>query len=106
MLFTTRGKLLVQKEEPPQAGKIITPETVSERVWMGRIVAVTPGQRTNANVCVMDIAEGEPSPENLFLAEGDLVHFERARAIEVKANGKEYLSLREEDVLVVERKPT
>ena len=69
---------------------IIIPDTAKERPSEGRVVAVGPGRRTD---------EGERvSPE---VKKGDRVLYGKYSGTEVKVGEKDYLILRESDILAV-----
>jgi chaperonin GroES len=72
------------------AGGIVLPDTAKEKPKRGRIVAVGTGRR---------LPDGKLHP--LELKKGDEVIFASYSGDEVKAEGKEMLLLREEDVLAV-----
>jgi len=79
----------LEAEEVRKSG-IIIPDTAKERPSEGRVVAVGPGRRTD---------EGERvSPE---VKKGDRVLYGKYSGTEVKVGEKDYLILRESDILAV-----
>ncbi|HEX7065421.1 MAG TPA: co-chaperone GroES [Bacillales bacterium] len=80
---------LVEKEEKTTGG-IVLPDSAKEKPQEGRVVAVGSGRLTD---------KGERAA--LEVAEGNSVIFSKYAGTEVKYEGKEYLILREDDVLAV-----
>ena len=77
-------------EEKKKSG-IILPETVEkERSEKGRIIAVGPGKLDK---------DGKRVP--LEVKKGDIVLFTKYSPNEVKIEGKEYLIIKEEDILAI-----
>ncbi|MBH8599547.1 MULTISPECIES: co-chaperone GroES [unclassified Thermoactinomyces] len=79
----------VEKEEKTASG-IVLPETAKEKPQEGRIVAVGTGRIDE---------KGSRIP--LEVKEGDLVIFSKYAGTEVKYGEKEYLILRESDILAI-----
>lgn len=78
------------KEEKKKGG-IILPDTVEkERSEKGKVIAVGPGKRDE---------NGKRMP--LDVKKGDVVLFTKYSPNEVKVDGKEYLVIREDDVLAM-----
>lgn len=78
------------KEEKKKGG-IILPETVDkERSEKGKVIAVGPGKKDK---------DGKRIP--LDVKKGDIVLFTKYSPNEVKIDNKEYLVVREEDVLAI-----
>lgn len=78
------------KEEKKKGG-IILPDTVEkERSEKGKVIAVGPGKRDKDGKRV-----------SLDVKKGDTVLFTKYSPSEVKVDGKEYLVIREDDVLAV-----
>lgn len=76
--------------EEKKKGGIILPETVEkERSEKGRVVAVGPGK----------FKDGKRMP--LEVKKGDIVLFTKYSPNEVKVDGKEYLIIKEEDILAI-----
>ncbi|PYZ96361.1 co-chaperone GroES [Alteribacter lacisalsi] len=80
---------LVEQEEKTASG-IVLPDSAKEKPQEGKVVAVGAGRVTD---------QGERIA--LEVAEGDSVIFSKYSGTEVKYGGKEYLVLRESDVLAV-----
>jgi chaperonin GroES len=78
----------IAKEETTASG-IVLPETAKEKPQEGKVVAVGSGH----------LKDGERIP--LELKEGDRVIFSKYAGTEVKLDGKEYLIMREGDVLAI-----
>jgi chaperonin GroES len=88
-----RDRIIVERveEETTTAGGIIIPDTVSkEKPQEGKVIAVGKGKRTE---------EGKTIP--MDVKEGDLVLFGKYAGSEIKVDGKEYLIMREDDILGV-----
>ncbi len=88
-----QDRIIVERveEETTTAGGIIIPDTVSkEKPQEGKIVAAGKGKVT---------PEGKILP--LDVKEGDLVLFGKYAGSEIKVDGKEYLIMREDDILGV-----
>jgi chaperonin GroES len=79
----------LQSEEVTAAG-IVLPETAKEKPQKGTVVAVGPGSRGK---------DGERVPMGVKV--GDIVVFGRYGATEIKEGGREYLILREDDIVAV-----
>jgi len=78
----------IAKEETTASG-IVLPETAKEKPQEGKVVAVGSGT----------LKDGERIP--LELKEGDRIIFSKYAGTEVKLDGKEYLIMRESDVLAI-----
>lgn len=78
----------IEKEEKTASG-IVLPETAKEKPQEGRIVAVGSGR----------VDDGDRIP--LEVKEGDRVIFSKYAGTEVKFGDKEYLILRESDILAI-----
>jgi chaperonin GroES len=87
-----RDRILVERiEEPEQRiGGIIVPDTAKEKPQQGRVVAVGKGRVND---------KGEVFP--LDIKAGDTVLFGKYAGSEIKVEGREYLIVREEEVLGV-----
>ena len=85
-------RILVRRmnEEEKTAGGIFIPDTAKEKPQKGQVVAVGKGKVTEA---------GQVVP--LEVKAGDNVLFSKYSGTELKLDGKEYLMMREEDVLGV-----
>ncbi|MCA1032892.1 co-chaperone GroES [Bacillus timonensis] len=80
---------LVQSEEKTASG-IVLPDSAKEKPQEGKIVSVGTGR-------VLESGERVA----LEVAEGDRIIFSKYAGTEVKYEGKEYLILRESDILAV-----
>lgn len=80
---------LVESEEKTSSG-IVLPDTAKEKPQEGRVVAVGTGR-------VLDNGEKVA----LEVKEGDRIIFSKYAGTEVKYDGKEYLIIRENDVLAI-----
>ena len=80
------------KEEVKTAGGIIIPETAQEKPQEGEVIAVGPGKRCEktGECCKLDVKAG------------DKVLFGKYSGTEVKHDGKEYLIMREDDIIAIE----
>lgn len=78
----------VEREEVTSSG-IILPETSKEKPQEGRIVAVGSGRLEDGKRVALEVKEG------------DRVIFSKYAGTEVKYQEKEYLILRESDILAV-----
>ena len=85
-------RLLVERleEKEVKKGGIIIPDTAKEKPHEGKVIAVGNG-KVNDN--------GEKLP--LAVKTGDKILFGKYSGSEVKLDDKEYLILREEDVLAI-----
>lgn len=87
-------RVLVERieENETTAGGIIIPDTAKEKPTKGLIVSVGSGSRNDAgNVVPLDVKEG------------DVVLFAKWGGTEIKVDGKEYLIMRESDIIAVEK---
>ncbi|WP_096155853.1 MULTISPECIES: co-chaperone GroES [Bacillus] len=80
---------LVQSEEKTASG-IVLPDTAKEKPQEGKVVAVGTGR-------VLDSGERVA----LEVAEGDSIIFSKYAGTEIKYDGREFLILKEADVLAV-----
>ena len=80
---------IVEAEEKTASG-IVLPDTAKEKPQEGRVVAVGTGR-------VLDSGEKVA----LEVKEGDRIIFSKYAGTEVKYDGKEYLIIRENDVLAI-----
>jgi chaperonin GroES len=85
-------RVLVQALDAQETSKsgIIIPDTAKERPQEGRVVAVGPGRLNDEGKRI--------APE---VKKGDTVLYGKYSGTEVKIEGKEYLILRETDILAV-----
>ena len=87
-----RDRILVERieEAEQRVGGIIIPDTAKEKPQSGRVIAVGKGRIND---------KGEVFP--LDIKEGETVLFGKYAGSDIKIDGKEYLILREDDVLGV-----
>src|ERR1044071_4243323 len=87
-----RDRVLVERieEQEQRIGGIIVPDSAKEKPQQGRVVAVGKGRVND---------KGEVFP--LDVKVGDTVLFGKYGGTEVKVDGKEYLILREDEILGV-----
>ena len=79
----------VEQEEVKKGG-IIIPDTAKEKPKEGKVVAVGPGKRDdNGKLIPMDVKKG------------DRVLYSKYGGTEIKIDGKDYLIMREDDILGV-----
>jgi len=85
-------RILVERveEQEQRIGGIIIPDTAKEKPQQGRVVAAGKGRRGE---------KGEILP--LDVKEGDTILFGKYAGTEIKIEGKEYLIMREDEVLGV-----
>ena len=92
-----RDRILVERveEQEQRVGGIIIPDTAKEKPQQGTVVAVGSGRvNDKGDVFALDVKAG------------DTVLFGKYSGTEIKIDGKDYLILREEEVLgVVEGVP-
>ncbi len=83
-------RLLIQRlsEEEKTAGGIYIPETAKEKPQEGCVIAVGSGRKTEDGKCLP-----------LEVKSGDQILFSKYSGTELKLKGKEYLMIREDDVL-------
>ncbi|MCM3281453.1 co-chaperone GroES [Exiguobacterium aestuarii] len=80
---------VVEKEEKTIGG-IVLPDTAKEKPQQGKVIAVGTGRVTD---------QGERIA--LDVKENDLVIYSKYAGTEVKHDGKEYLIVRESDILAI-----
>jgi chaperonin GroES len=85
-----RDRILVERieEHEQKVGRIIVPDTAKEKPQKGRVVAAGKGRVND---------KGDVFP--LDVKEGDTVLFGKYAGTEIKIDGKEYLIVREDEVL-------
>jgi chaperonin GroES len=77
-------------EEKTTKGGIFIPEAADEKPVMGKIIAVGPGKTND---------EGKLIPLNVKV--GDKILFTKYSPNDIKIDDKEYLVIREDDVLAI-----
>ena len=87
-----QDRIIVERieEETKTAGGLIIPDTAKEKPQMGKIIAAGNGKKTD---------DGKVLP--LDVKVGDKVLFGKYAGTEIKIEGKEYLMMREDDILGV-----
>ncbi|NLI99440.1 co-chaperone GroES [bacterium] len=86
-----QDRILVERvEEEEMVGGIIIPDTAKEKPQKGTVIAVGPGRKDE---------NGKLIP--LELKKGDTVLFNKYAGTEIKVEGKEYLLMREDDVMAL-----
>jgi len=79
---------LVETEQTT-AGGIVLPDSAKEKPQEGKVVAVGSGKLVNGEKVDLEVKEG------------DHIIFSKFAGTEVEHDGKEYLILREDDILAV-----
>ena len=92
MIKPLHNRLVVERLDPEQttASGIIIPDTAKEKPQEGRVVSVGPGTRDK---------DGKLIP--LEIAEGDMVLFGKYGGTDITLAGKDYLIMKDDDVLAV-----
>lgn len=85
-------RIIVERieEETTTAGGLIIPDTAKEKPQEGKVIAAGKGKKTE---------EGKLLPMEVKV--GDKVLFGKYAGTEIKIEGKEYLMMREDDILGV-----
>ena len=85
-------RVMIEQESPESKTKsgIVLPDAAQEKPQTGKIIAVGPGRVTD---------EGNTVPVSLKV--GDIVIFAKYGGTEIKDGDKEYLIVKESDVLAV-----
>ena len=85
-------RIIVERleEETKTAGGLIIPDTAKEKPQQGKVIAVGKGKKTE---------DGKLLP--LDVKVGDKILFGKYAGTEIKLDGKEFLMMREDDVLGV-----
>jgi len=78
------------EEKEEAKGGIIIPDTAKEKPMEGEVISVGPGKMTK---------EGKRSPMDVKV--GDRVLFGKYAGTEIKIDDKEYVIMREEEILAV-----
>lgn len=79
---------VVQKEEKT-AGGIVLPDTAKEKPQEGKVIAVGQGRYEDGKRIELEVKVG------------DTVLYSKYAGTEVKVDGKEYLIMRESDILAI-----
>ncbi len=77
------------EEKEEKIGSIIIPDTAKEKPQEGKVVAVGPGRQEDGKVVPLQVKVG------------DRVLYGKYAGTEIKKDGKEYLIVRESDILAV-----
>ena len=87
-----RDRVLLERvaDEEQKVGGIIIPDTAKEKPQQGKVIAVGTGRVTD---------KGDVLP--LDVKAGDTVLFGKYSGSEIKVDGKEYLIVREDEILGV-----
>ncbi|GIX11171.1 MULTISPECIES: co-chaperone GroES [unclassified Elioraea] len=94
MPFKPLGDRVLVEPAPAETktrGGIIIPDTAGEKPTRGKVIAVGPGARAE---------DGRLMP--LDVKKGDMVLYGKWSGTEVKMEGKDYVILKESDILGVE----
>jgi len=85
-------RILVKQSEAEEktAGGIVLPDAAKEKPQQGKVIAVGPGKLLDSG------KRGQ-----MGVKKGDMVYYGRYAGAEIKIDGKEYVILRESDVLAV-----
>jgi chaperonin GroES len=85
-------RLLVERLEAEEktAGGIVLPDTAKEKPIQGKVIAVGEGRRND---------DGKIVP--MSVKKGDKILFGKYSGSEVKLDAKEYLIMKEDDVLAI-----
>jgi len=83
-------RVLVKRLEAEERtkGGIVLPETAKEKPKEGEVIAIGPGKMLESG-----------KRQTLELKKGDKIIFESYAGTEIKIDGKEYLLMKEDDVL-------
>ncbi|RJR26939.1 co-chaperone GroES [candidate division WWE3 bacterium] len=79
----------LEKETTLPSG-IVIPDTAKEKPQEGKVVSVGPGRRDD---------DGDRVP--MEIKAGDIIMYKKWGGTEIKVEGKEYLLVKEEDILAV-----
>ncbi len=92
MLKPLHDRVLVERleEETTTKGGIIIPDTAKEKPQKGKVVAVGGGKKASDGSLIA-----------MTVKEGDIVLFGKYSGTEVKMDGRDYLIMREDDILGV-----
>ena len=90
MLKPLHDRVLVERleEETTTKGGIIIPDTAKEKPQKGKVVAVGGGKKASDGSLIA-----------MTVKEGDIVLFGKYSGTEVKMDGRDYLIMREDDIL-------
>lgn len=80
----------VSKEEEKTVGGIVLPSAAKEKSQTGTVIAVGEGRITDSGTKI-----------EMTVKEGDKVLFEKYAGTEIKYDGKDYLVVKENDIVAV-----
>jgi chaperonin GroES len=91
-LVPMNDRILVKRDEEEErsVGGIVIPDTAKEKPVRGTVVATGDGKRLKSG-----------QVQALSLRVGDKIYFGKYSGTEIKLDGKEYLIMREDDVLAL-----
>ena len=91
-LVPMNDRILVKRDEEEERsiGGIVIPDTAKEKPVRGTVVAVGNGKRLKSG-----------QVQVLSIKVGDKIYFGKYSGTEIKLDGKEYLIMREDDVLAL-----
>lgn len=91
-LVPMNDRILVKRDEEEERsiGGIVIPDTAKEKPVRGTVVAVGKGKRLKSGQI-----------QALTVKVGDKLYFGKYSGTEIKLDGKEYLIMREDDVLAL-----
>ena len=95
MITPLQDRIVVERavEEEKSKGGIVIPDTAKEKPVRGTIVAAGPGKR---------LESGQIQPMSVKV--GDEILFGKYAGTEVKLDNKEYIVMREDDVIAIMNK--
>ncbi len=90
-----QDRVIVERlaEEEKTKGGIIIPDTAKEKPMEGKVIAVGKGKTADDGKLI-----------KLDVKAGDVILFSKYAGTEVKIDGKEYLIMREDDILGIVEK--
>ena len=85
-------RVLIQREEEERktAGGIVIPDSATEKPIQGKVISVGPGKT---------LESGEV--RELNVRQGDKILFGKYAGTEVKFDGKDYIIMREDDIMAI-----
>lgn len=90
----TENRVIVKQEEPEEVtvSGIVLPDTAQEKPQTGEVIAVGPGRTTD---------DGKLIPTSVKV--GDIVIFAKYGGTELKEDGNEFLIIKENDILAIQK---
>ena len=92
-LIPLHDHILIERIKDKMKGTIIIPETAKEKYLQGKIIKIGDG-RIDENGTIIPLG----------IKVGDIVFFHRFAGNEIDIDGKEYLIVREDDILAIKEK--